>query len=140
LRDGGWLDTGDLGILEADGQLRVTGRVKEVIVRGGLNISARAVEEALAGHEGVERLAVVGVPHPILGEDTAVVVTCEPGVTLEDVESELRETARRCLDPAQQPGLYVQIDELPLTPSGKVRARALRELVIDRFGLAPARG
>jgi acyl-coenzyme A synthetase/AMP-(fatty) acid ligase len=139
LRDGRWLDTGDLGILGADGQLRITGRVKEVIVRGGLNISALAVEEALAGRVGVERLAVVGVPHPILGEDTAVVVTCEPGVTLADVEDDLRKTAQQCLDPAQQPGLYVQIDELPLTPSGKVRTQALRELVIDRFGLAPAR-
>jgi long-chain acyl-CoA synthetase len=139
LREGGWLDTGDLGILSADGQLRITGRLKEVIVRGGLNISALAVEEALAGHKGVERLAVVGVPHPILGEDTAVVVACEPGVTLEDVEPDLRKAAQEQLDPAQQPGLYVQIDELPLTPSGKIRTRTLRELVIDRFSLAPAR-
>lgn len=138
VKTGGWLDTGDLGVLEAHGQLRITGRVKDVIIRGGLNISALSVEEALAGDDRIQRLAVVGVPHPIMGEDVAVVVMCEPGVMLEDVERELREVARQRLDPAQQPGLYVQIDEFPLSASGKIRTETLRRVVIDHFGLAPA--
>jgi len=139
-RADGWFDTGDLGVLEPDGQLRITGRVKEIIIRGGVNVSPLAVEEALAGHEGVNRVAVVGLPHPILGEDIAVVVVCEAGTTLEALEPELRARARRLLDPAQQPGVYVQIDELPLTPTGKVRSQVLHRLVVDRLGLAPVRG
>jgi long-chain acyl-CoA synthetase len=133
----GMLDTGDLGTLGPDG-LRITGRVKEIAIRGGLNISTRGVEEGLGATEGIIRLAAIGVPHDVLGEEVAVVVVCEPGIDLVEVEPKLRRTANEVFEPAQRPAFYVQIDELPLTTSGKVRKGLLRDLVIDRLGLAPA--
>ncbi len=69
LVDGRWLDTGDIGELTADGALRITGRAKEVIIRGGINVSPREVERALESHAAVEGVAVVGLPHQILGEE-----------------------------------------------------------------------
>lgn len=137
LVDQRWLATGDLGVVDDQGQWRITGRRKEIIIRGGINLSPTSIEEALAGHPGVERLAVVGVPHAILGEEPAVLVECRPGHALEDVEPQLRAWARERLDPAQHPGLYAQIDALPLSPSGKVRSRAARQLLVERFGLGP---
>jgi acyl-coenzyme A synthetase/AMP-(fatty) acid ligase/kynurenine formamidase len=138
LRGGRWLETGDIGVLDGDGQLRITGRSKEVIIRGGVNVGPGDVERVFDAHEAVERVAVVGVPHDILGEEIAAVVVCTDGRPLEELEPALRQLARDQLQPPQQPGVYVQIDALPTTPTGKVRRGALRDQVIDRLGLSPA--
>jgi len=141
LTDGRWLDTGDIGELDADGVLRITGRSKEVIIRGGVNVSPVEVERALDQHVGGEALAVIGIPHRILGEEIAAVVVCAPDANLDAIEPELRSRAREQLEEAQQPSTYVQIDELPTSPTGKVRRGALRDLVIDRLGLPqPSKG
>ena len=78
----GWFPTGDIGVLEADGELRITGREKDIIIRGGVNVSAVEVERALDDADGVETLVVVGVPHEILGEQIAAVVATRDGVGL----------------------------------------------------------
>jgi acyl-CoA synthetase (AMP-forming)/AMP-acid ligase II len=132
----GWFDTGDRGVVE-DGALRITGREKELIIRGGINLSPREIELALEGAPGVNDVAVVGVPHPVLGEDVAAVVVCRHGITLAEVEAAMRELAMERLDNAQRPSVYLQIDELPRTTTGKVRSQRLRDLVVDRLGLAP---
>jgi len=137
LVDGRWLETGDLGLIDDAGELRITGREKEVIIRGGVNISPIEIERVLRSHRGVADAAVVGVPHEIFGEDIVAVVTCKPGVTLNAIEEELRAEAKAQLDIVQQPGTFVQIDELPTTSTGKVRKAALRDLVIDHLGLSP---
>lgn len=136
--DGRWLRTGDLGEL-GDGGVRITGRAKEIVIRGGLNISTREVELALEGVSGVSRLAVVGVPHDVLGEEVAVVVVPADGRSLAEVEPELRRQAADRLDSIQQPAVYLQIDQLPITTTGKVRAQVLRDLVAERLGAVPRR-
>ena len=139
LLDDRWLDTGDIGTLDGDGQLRITGRSKEVIIRGGVNISPGEIERVLTGHAGVEHAAVVGIPHEILGEDVAAVIVPRDGGALEALEPELKALARESLDGSQQPAVFLQIDELPLTPTGKVLTGALRDLVIDRLELPMAK-
>lgn len=136
LVDGRWLRTGDLGHLDTEG-IRITGRAKEIIIRGGFNISGREVELALEDEPGVRRLAAVPVPHHVLGEQVAVVVSCLPGVTLEELEPRLRQRAADQLDPIAQPAVYLEIDEFPLTTTGKMRKPRLAELVADRLGAVP---
>lgn len=135
LVDDVWLETGDVGVAGSDGTLRITGRLKELIIRGGVNISTLNVERALEQHPDVERAAVVGIPHELLGEEIAAVVSLRGGCQLEQLEPELRRLATEQLEPSQQPGLYVQIDELPHTATGKIRKAALRDLLVDRLGL-----
>jgi long-chain acyl-CoA synthetase len=85
--EGGWLHTGDLGSLDADGYLYIVGRKKEMIVRGGMNVYADDVEAALQAHPAVIEAAVVGIPHEVLGEDVAAFVVLEPGsgTTVDDL-------------------------------------------------------
>ena len=75
----GWLATGDLGRLDADGYLYLVDRKKELVIRGGYNVYPREVEEALYSHPDVLEAAVVGVPHDQLGEEVAAVVVLRPG-------------------------------------------------------------
>ena len=75
----GWLITGDLGKLDADGYLYIVGRSKDVIIRGGNNVHATDVEHALVQHDAVKEVAVVGAPHPVLGEDVVAFVVLQPG-------------------------------------------------------------
>ena len=133
----GWLPTGDTGTVAEDGSLAITGRSKEIVIRGGVNVSPTEVERVLRAQEAVDSVAVVGIPHRVLGEDLAAVVVLRDGLDLEEVEPALKSAAREGLEAPQQPGVYVQIDELPATPTGKVRKGALRDLVIDRLGLPP---
>ena len=77
--EGGWLHTGDLGYLDAEGYLTIVGRKKEMIVRGGMNVYADDVEAVLHAHPAVVEAAVVGVPHDVLGEDVAAFVVLGPG-------------------------------------------------------------
>ena len=75
----GWLVTGDLGKLDADGYLYIVGRSKDVIIRGGNNVHATDVEHVLVQHEAVKEVAVVGAPHPVLGEDVVAFVVLHAG-------------------------------------------------------------
>ncbi len=131
----GWMSTGDLGEFDADGNLSITGRQKDIIIRGGVNVSAVEVEDALRDEQSVERLAVIGIPHEILGEQVAAVVAPRDGAGLEQLEGALRSRAESVLDESRRPDVYVHIDEMPLTPTGKVRKGALRDMVIDTLGL-----
>lgn len=129
----GWFPTGDIGVLDAERALRITGREKDIIIRGGVNVSAVEVEHALEGEDAVEKLVVVGVPHEILGEQIAAVLATRDGAAFEEVESSLKARAASVSAPA--PDVYVHIDEMPMTPTGKVRKGALRDMVIDALGL-----
>jgi len=122
---GGWFRTGDLGVLDAAGNLTVTDRKKDIIIRGGENISAKEVEDILARHPAVSESAVVAMPDHRLGERVcAFVVTREGrGVDLADLAEHF---ARAGVARQKTPERLVIVDDLPRTPSGKVRKFELR--------------
>jgi acyl-CoA synthetase (AMP-forming)/AMP-acid ligase II len=116
--EGGWLHTGDLGYLDADGYLYIVGRKKEVIVRGGMNVYADDVEAVLQAHPGVVEAAVVGLPHEVLGEDIAAFVVVRQDQLVPS--EELRQFAGGRLADYQVPRHFEFVDELPRNASGKV--------------------
>jgi len=115
---GGWLHTGDLGHLDADGYLYIVGRKKEMIVRGGMNVYADDVEAALQAHPDVVEAAVAGIPHAVLGEDVAAWVVLRPGsgATAEAVV----DFARQTLADYKVPRRVDVVVELPRNAGGKV--------------------
>jgi O-succinylbenzoic acid--CoA ligase len=123
LRDG-WLHTGDLGTIGEDGRLRVAGRIKELVISGGVNVLPDEVEAVLREHPGVAEVGVAGAPDPEWGERVvAWVVPSDPAAppTLQ----ELRAHARDRLAPAKAPRQLVLVTELPRTASGKLRRAGL---------------
>lgn len=128
-----WFSTGDCGRLNASGALFVTGRKKDLIIRGGINISPAAVEEVLLHAKGIVDAAVVSIPHELYGEDIVAVLRLEPGVELESVLDAVMERAREELAPHQQPARYVAIDDFPRTANGKVQKTQLRDLVLGKL-------
>jgi cyclohexanecarboxylate-CoA ligase len=122
---GGWFRTGDVGRIDADGYLTVTDRLKDIIIRGGENISAREVEDLLITHPAVADVAVIPVPDPALGERVCAVVVARPGLTF-DVDQAREHFAAAGAARQKTPELIVLADELPRTPSGKVRKDVLR--------------
>lgn len=116
----GWLHTGDLGRMDDDGFLYITGRAKDVIIRGGENVAAPAVERVLARCEAVQDVAVVGLPHADLGETVAAVIVVRPGAAPPD-EADLDAFAREHLAYFEVPALWwVRTEPMPVTASGKV--------------------
>ncbi|MFD5257361.1 class I adenylate-forming enzyme family protein [Streptomyces bobili] len=129
---GGWVHTGDLGTMDARGVVTVTGRLKDLIIRGGENITPVEIETCLLQHEAVLEAAVVAVPDEKLGEAIAAVVrlagerTAEQAAGLRDA---LVEHCRAHLAKYKVPQHWYVADELPLTPAGKVRKFKLRDAV-----------
>lgn len=131
----GSFDTGDVGYFDDDGYLFITGRKKDLIIRGGINISPQAIENVLARHEGVIQAAVVGIPHPLYGEDIAAVVKLKLGFTLALVQPELESICLSELGSVRKPSQYLEIDDFPATPTGKIQKNKLREIVKVRLGM-----
>ncbi|MGW6425104.1 AMP-binding protein [Nocardia sp. NPDC055053] len=123
----GWLRTGDLAHIDADGYVEITGRQKDIIIRGGENISAKEIEDALFEHPRIRDVAVVSAPDPVLGERVCAVVVPTAGttVTLPEVIEWL--TDRR-MTRQKLPESLLLLDELPRNPSGKIQKFKLREL------------
>jgi cyclohexanecarboxylate-CoA ligase len=124
-RPGGWFRTGDIGRTDVGGYLTVTGRLKDIIIRGGENISAQEVEDLLLEHPAVADVAVIAAPDPALGERVCAVVVTRPGRTF-DVDQARAHFAAAGAARQKTPELIVLTDELPRTPSGKVRKDVLR--------------
>jgi cyclohexanecarboxylate-CoA ligase len=124
--DGEWFDTGDLATIDADGYLGITGRSKDVILRGGENIPVADVENVLYEHPALSAVAVVGVPDPRLQERACAVVTLVDGATftVEDMRAHLE--AAGVAKPYWPEGLEI-LDALPRTASGKIQKFKLRE-------------
>jgi acyl-CoA synthetase (AMP-forming)/AMP-acid ligase II len=123
----GWLHTGDLGEIDEDGYVYVVDRAKDIVVTGGENVSSREVEDVLASHPAVGRVAVIGVPDGRWGEVVCAVVVPRNGasVTLEELVAH----TRGVLGGFKQPRRLVLVDALPVNTSGKVLKRDLREQV-----------
>jgi cyclohexanecarboxylate-CoA ligase/acyl-CoA synthetase len=126
----GWWGTGDLGKVDETGYLRVTGRIKDIIIRGGFNISAREVEEAMLAHPGVTNVAVIGLKDPVVGERACAVIepSGEGELTLEQLRTYLTED--RKLAVWKVPERIELVAEWPVTATGKIQKFVLR----DRFG------
>jgi long-chain acyl-CoA synthetase len=125
LRDG-WLLTGDLGWRDAEGYFWFAGRRKEVIIRGGSNISPQEVEEALYRHPAVMEAGVIGMPDPVYNEQVVACVSLREGRTVG--ETELIEFARAQLADYKLPTRIVFLPALPKGITGKVQRRALKEM------------
>ncbi|HEY0185949.1 MAG TPA: AMP-binding protein [Cellulomonas sp.] len=123
----GWYYSGDLARLDADGYLRIVGRAKDVIIRGGENISAAEVEQVLREHPGVREAAVVAAPDPRLGECVCAYLVLDPGAPVPDVAALRAHFLARGLAKYKIPARVVAVAELPLSPAGKVRKDVLRE-------------
>jgi acyl-CoA synthetase (AMP-forming)/AMP-acid ligase II len=113
----GWFRTGDQGVIDADGYLRLTGRLKEIINRGGEKISPREVDEVLLDHPAVAQAVTFALPHVKLGEDVAVAVVLREGTRL--TEGELKAFSRTRLAEFKVPGKVVFLQEIPKGPTGK---------------------
>ena len=123
---GGWFRTGDVGVLDADGYLRITDRKKDIIIRGGENISSKEVEDILARHPEVAEAAVIGMPDERYGERVCAYVILHRGAKLELPEV-LDHFAAEGVARQKTPEQLIEVDELPRTPMGKVRKVDLRQ-------------
>lgn len=126
----GWLHTGDLGTMDSRGYLKITGRVKEMIIRGGENFFPAEIENALLEHPSVSEVAVVGLPDEKWGEIIACFVKPEAGEHV--VVADLRGHCRTHLAPQKTPAVWVQVSDFPLTGSGKIQKFALRDGFVAR--------
>ncbi|HZS77378.1 MAG TPA: AMP-binding protein [Ktedonobacteraceae bacterium] len=131
----GWFRTGDLGYQDSDGYLYITGRVRDVIIRGGENIAPREVEETLLRHPAVQEVAVVGLPDPIYGEQVAAFVVAHAGWSEAEVVESLREFATQNLSSYKVPAEIVVVDALPKNGTGKVERRLLREFNFQKVAV-----
>jgi len=120
---GGWTKTGDLGLVDEDGDLILAGRSKELIIRGGYNITPLEIETVLHQHPAVQQAAVVGIPHDILGEDVAAAVSLRPGVSAS--ADAIIAFCREHLADNKVPRTLLILPELPLNPNGKILKKDL---------------
>ncbi|MBE9375978.1 AMP-binding protein [Saccharopolyspora sp. HNM0983] len=129
--DGAWFDTGDLAAIDEDGYLSISGRTKDVIIRGGENIPVAYLEDVLHEHTAVQAAAVVGVPDPRLQERACAVVVPEPGEPEPDFAELQRFLAAKGVAKPYWPERLEVVGELPRTPSGKIQKFRLREQLGD---------
>ncbi len=121
----GWLHTGDLGTMDARGYVRITGRVKDMIIRGGENLFPAEIESVLLEHNSVAEVAVVGLPDDKWGEVIACFIRSEGDADL-DVQ-DLRNHCRAQLSPQKTPAVWCRVDAFPLTGSRKIQKFKLRD-------------
>jgi len=125
---GGWFRTGDVGRLDGDGYLTITDRLKDIIIRGGENISSKEVEDLLITHPAIADVAVIPSPDPAMGERVCAVVVLRPGHSF-GLEEARAHVAAAGAARQKTPEVIVRADELPRTPAGKVRKDVLRARV-----------
>ncbi|HLK33785.1 MAG TPA: AMP-binding protein, partial [Terriglobales bacterium] len=128
----GWFHTGDVGYLDSGGYLHITDRKKDLIIKGGENISSREIEEAIYLHPSVAEAAVVGVPDALFGEEICAVIQLKPGAQASD--DEIRRHVAQHLAKFKVPRRVVFQAALPKNWTGKIQKRALRE----QFAVLPA--
>ena len=131
LDDEGWLATGDLGVILPDGYLKLVGRAKDLIIRGGENISPGEIADAVAQLPGVADVKVLGVPHEVLGEEVAAAIVLKEGQTFD--EDAARQTMSEKLAKYKVPAYFVIMDKFPLLGSGKIDAITLKKEVLSKL-------
>jgi len=132
----GWMHTGDLGTIEAEGYLNIVGRIKDMVIRGGENLYPVEVEEVLFQHPAVASAQVIGVPDERMGEELmAWVVVREVGALTED---ELKDFCKDRIAHFKVPRYVKFVDEYPMTVTGKVQKFLMRQMAIEELGLEAA--
>ncbi|CAD2213713.1 fatty-acyl-CoA synthase [Angomonas deanei] len=128
-----WMHTGDKGSMDEEGYLTCTGRIKDIIIRGGENISPKEVEEYLYGHERISEVQVIGVPDERLGEEVMAWVKLVDGCTA--TEEELKNFCKGQISHYKVPRYWKFVKEFPTTLSGKIRKIEMREVSAKELGL-----
>jgi fatty-acyl-CoA synthase len=131
-----WLHTGDLAVMRADGCINITGRKKDMIIRGGENIYPREVEEILHTHPAVAQAYMFGIPHEGLGEDIAVWAQLRPDMQI--TADELRAWLKERIAHFKVPRHIKFVQDFPMTVTGKVQKFAMRERMIIELDLSDA--
>jgi fatty-acyl-CoA synthase len=129
----GWLHTGDIAVRLANGYYKITGRIKDMVIRGGENIYPREIEEFLFTHPAVEQTSVIGVPDPKYGEELCAWVKLKPGAAFS--EEELRQFCRNQLAHFKVPRYVKFVSAFPQTVTGKIQKFKMREQMCTDLGL-----
>lgn len=129
----GWLHTGDLAVRDANGYYKITGRIKDMIIRGGENIYPKEIEEFLYTHPAVKDVQVIGVPSRKYGEEIMACIIPRQGLTV--TEEEIKEYVRDNIARHKTPKYVMFMESFPMTASGKIQKYKLREMAIEVLGL-----
>lgn len=132
----GWLHTGDLARRDSDGNYKITGRIKDMIIRGGENIYPKEIEDFIYTHPKVKDVQVIGVPDQQYGEEIMACVILKEGVTL--TEEELKDYIRSHMAKHKTPRYIDFVDEFPMNAAGKILKYKMREHAVEKFGLQAA--
>ncbi len=127
----GWFATGDIGVIDQSGYLKIVDRKKELIIRGGANIYPREIEEVLYQHPKIREAAAIGIPDPRLGERVCAAIVLKPGEALSFAELTLFLTDK--IATYKLPEFMEVLDALPRTPTGKAQKGPLRDIVLERM-------
>jgi len=130
----GWMHTGDLAVMDADGYVNITGRIKDLIIRGGENVSPREIEEFLYSHPDIIDVQVVGVPDTKFGEEVCAFVQARDG-TIVDTET-VREFCQGKIAHYKVPRYVLSIDDFPMTVTGKIQKYLLRDAAVEQLKLS----
>jgi fatty-acyl-CoA synthase len=128
-----WMHTGDLAVMDADGYMKIVGRIKDMIIRGGENVYPREVEEFLYRHPNIQDVQVFGVPDPRFGEEIAAWIKIRPGATL--TEDEVRGFCQGQIAHYKVPRHIRFVDEFPMTVTGKVQKFIMRARTAEELGV-----
>ncbi len=132
----GWLHSGDLAIVDENGYYKITGRIKDMIIRGGENIYPKEIEEFLYTQDEVSDVQVIGVPSEKFGEEVMACVILKGGVSI--TEEELQERVRNNMARHKVPKYIAFVESFPMTASGKIQKYKLREWAVEQYGLEKA--
>lgn len=132
----GWMHTGDLATMDDEGYVKIVGRIKDMIIRGGENVYPREIEEFLYTHPDIVDAQVIGVPDQKFGEQVMAWVTLKPGATL--TGEDVKEYCRGRIAHYKVPAYVAFVDEFPMTVTGKIQKFKLREMAVEELGLEEA--
>ena len=130
----GWMHTGDLAVMDVDGYVNITGRIKDLIIRGGENISPREIEEFLYGHPDIIDVQVVGVPDEKFGEEVCAFIQARDGASV-DTDA-VRDFCQGKIAHYKVPRYVLSIEDFPMTVTGKIQKYLLRDAAVEQLGLS----